>query len=143
MPTAKQNGARAADVMSRDVITVTEDMDLRELTRMFLDQGITGAPVLDRQGNLAGVISQHDLLYYSLGRGDELVYQTDFYDAVRVEGRRLPSGFQIEDANSGCVSDVMTPLVTNRRVTRLPRRSRPASARIRQGITIRLRTWTP
>jgi CBS domain-containing protein len=28
-----------------------------------------------------------------------------------VDGRRLPAGFQVEDANSGRVSDVMTPVV--------------------------------
>ena len=101
----------ATDVMSRDVICVPEDMELRELTRLFLDRGITGAPVLNRQGDLVGVISQHDLLYYSLTRGDELRLDTDFYQTVRVDGRRLPQGFQVEDANSGRVSDVMTPVV--------------------------------
>jgi CBS domain-containing protein len=101
----------ASDVMSRDVICVPEEMELRELTRLFLDRGITGAPVLNRQGDLVGVISQRDLLYYSLTRGDELVLDTDFYEAVRVDGRRLPPGFQVEDANSGRVADVMTPVV--------------------------------
>lgn len=101
----------ARDVMSPDVICVTKDMDLRDLTRLFLDSNITGAPVLDEDGNLTGVISQHDLLYYSMTRDDELVLDSDFYHAVRVEGRRLPTGFQIEDVNSGTVADVMTPVV--------------------------------
>src|SRR6185436_6625883 len=101
----------ASDVMSKEVICVGEDMDLRELTRLFLDRGITGAPVLNRGGDLVGVISQHDLLFYSLTRGDELVMDSDFYQSVRVDGRRLPTGFQVEDANSGRVSDVMTPVV--------------------------------
>jgi CBS domain-containing protein len=108
---ATRKSWQASDVMSRDVICVAEDMELRDLTRMFLDRGITGAPVLNRDGDLVGVISQHDLLYYSLTRGDELVLASDFYDTVRVDGRRLPQGFQIEDANSGRVSDVMTPVV--------------------------------
>jgi CBS domain-containing protein len=108
--TAKKDWT-ASDVMSKDVICVTEDMELRDLTRLFLERGITGAPVLNRGGDLVGVISQHDLLYYSLTRGDELVLDSDFYQSVRVDGRRLPSGFQVEDANSGRVSDVMTPVV--------------------------------
>jgi CBS domain-containing protein len=106
-----KEGWTATDVMSREVICVPEDMELRELTHLFLDRGITGAPVLNGQGDLVGVISQHDLLFYSLTRGDELVMDTDFYQTVRVDGRRLPQGFQIEDANSGRVSDVMTPVV--------------------------------
>jgi CBS domain-containing protein len=102
---------RALDIMIRDVICVQQDMDLRDLARLFLEKGITGAPVVDREGNLAGVISQTDLLYYQLARGDELILESDFYQSVKVEGRHLPSGFQVEDANVQCVADVMTPVV--------------------------------
>jgi CBS domain-containing protein len=66
---------------------------------------------VDERGDLAGVVSQTDLLYYQLTRDDELVLDSDFYASVRVEGRPLPKGFQIEDVNSGTVEDVMTPVV--------------------------------
>lgn len=101
----------ARDIMSKDVICVPRDMDLRDLAKLFLEKGITGAPVVDGDGDLAGVISQTDLLYYQLTRDDELVMTSDFYASVRVEGHPLPKGFQIEDVNSGRVEDVMTPLV--------------------------------
>ncbi len=101
----------ARDIMIRDVICVPQDMDLRDLARLFLEKGITGAPVLDGEGNLAGVISQTDLLYYQLTRGDELTLESDFYQSVKVEGRHLPAGFQVEDANVQRVADVMTPVV--------------------------------
>jgi CBS domain-containing protein len=101
----------ARDIMIRDVVSVPEDMDLRDLARLFLEKGITGAPVVDREGNLAGVISQTDLLYYQMTRGEELTLESDFYHAVRVEGRHLPAGFQVEDANVQRVADVMTPVV--------------------------------
>ena len=104
-------GDRAADVMVRDVICVPGDMDLRDVTKLFIDRGITGAPVLDKAGNLAGVISQRDILYNNLTRDDELKLESDFYQQVRVEGQPLPRGYQIEDTNSGRVSDVMTPVV--------------------------------
>ncbi len=68
---------------------------------MFLDKGITGAPVVDERGNLAGVISQTDLIYYSLTRDDELVSTRMFYQTARVEGQHVPRGFQIEDCNTG------------------------------------------
>jgi len=102
---------KAADVMVRDVISVRSDMDLRDLAKLFLDRGITGAPVVDAKGDLVGVISQRDLLYYSLTRDDELVLDSDFYHRVRMEGRHVPAGFQIEDTNTGRVADVMTPVV--------------------------------
>lgn len=101
----------ARDIMSTDVISVAADMDLRDLARLFLEKGITGAPVLAADGSLAGVISQTDLVYYSLTRGDELVMDSHFYQNARVEGHRLPRGFQVEDFNSGVVADAMTPVV--------------------------------
>jgi len=104
-------GMRAKDIMTSDVICVPQNMDLRDLAKMFLEKGITGAPVLDDDGDLAGVVSQTDLLYYQLTRDDELVLDSDFYASVRVEGRPIPVGFQIEDVNSGQVEDVMTPVV--------------------------------
>ncbi len=116
-PAAKSGGGdsimkqTARDIMIKDVICVPEEMDLRDLARLFLEKGITGAPVVDREGNIQGVISQTDLLYYQLARGDELTLESDFYQSVKVEGRHLPAGFQVEDTNSQRVVDVMTPVV--------------------------------
>ena len=102
---------RARDIMNPNVITVPVTMDLRDLAKMFLERGITGAPVVETDGRLAGVISQTDLVYYNLMRGDELVMDSSFYQSARFEGHRLPQGFQVEDFNSGVVGDVMTPVV--------------------------------
>ncbi len=102
---------RARDIMSAEVIAVPTTMDLRDLAKLFLEKGITGAPVVDEAGHLAGVISQTDLVYYNLTRGDELVLDSHFYHSARVEGRHVPSGFQFEDFNTGQVADVMTPVV--------------------------------
>lgn len=101
----------AREIMNREVICVSKDLDLRDLAKLFLDKGITGAPVLDEKGELVGVVSQTDLLYYQLTRGDELVAQSDYYANVKVEGGHLPRGFQVEDFNTGTVFDVMTPVV--------------------------------
>lgn len=101
----------ARDIMSPNVIQVGEDMDLRDLAKLLLTKNITGAPVVDEHGELSGVVSQTDLVYYNLSRDDELVLPSDFYQRARVEGRHLPSGFQIEDTNTGTVADVMTPVV--------------------------------
>jgi len=101
----------AGEIMNSEVISVSTTMDLRDLAKLFLENGITGAPVIDEAGELVGVISQTDLVYYNLTRGDELVLDSHFYHSARVEGRHVPSGFQYEDFNSGCVADVMTPVV--------------------------------
>ena len=101
----------ARDIMNREVISVPTSMDLRDLAKLFLEQGITGAPVVDSSGELAGVVSQTDLIYYGLTRDDELVLDSLFYQTARMEGQHIPRGFQIEDTNTGVVQDVMTPLV--------------------------------
>lgn len=104
-------GFVAADIMSKNVICVMKDADLRDLAKLFLAKGITGAPVIDHDGDICGVVSQTDLLYYQLTRDDELVMPTDFYQTARVDGRPLAKGFQIEDVNTGTVEEVMTPVV--------------------------------
>ena len=101
----------ARDIMSREVIAVSSSMDLRDLAKLFLEKGITGAPVVDDNGDLAGVVSQTDLVYYNMTRDDELVIDSSFYQTARMEGRHIPRGFQIEDTNTACVGDAMTPVV--------------------------------
>jgi CBS domain-containing protein len=130
----------ARDIMNTDVISVPATMDLRDLGKLFLEKGITGAPVVDEQGHLAGVISQTDLVYYNLTRSDELVFDSHFYQSARVEGRHIPSGFQFEDFNTGCVADVMTPVVhsvteraTVESVARLMTRNRIHRVIVRRG----------
>ncbi len=53
---------KAADVMVRDVITVSPDMAVSELMEIFQNNSITGAPVIDGEGSLVGVISLADIL---------------------------------------------------------------------------------
>lgn len=53
---------RASDVMITNVISVTPDMTVKEVARIFVDNGISGAPVLDPDGHIAGMISEGDLL---------------------------------------------------------------------------------
>jgi CBS domain-containing protein len=52
----------ASDVMVKDVITVTESMPLKDVARMFVEKKITGAPVVDAEGELVGVISETDII---------------------------------------------------------------------------------
>jgi CBS domain-containing protein len=52
----------ASDVMVKDVITVTESMPLKDVARMFVEKKITGAPVVNVEGELVGVISETDII---------------------------------------------------------------------------------
>jgi len=50
--------------MRRQIIAVRENQDVWSLARTLIENGITGAPVLDGAGALVGVISQTDLVRY-------------------------------------------------------------------------------
>ena len=52
----------AADVMTRDVITVTPKTSLRELATIIAQKKINGVPVVDDHGKLLGVVCQSDLV---------------------------------------------------------------------------------
>jgi len=52
-----------SDVMTREVISVRDDTDYRELVHTLATHGISAVPVLDSGGRVAGVVSEADLLH--------------------------------------------------------------------------------
>lgn len=57
----------AADLMNPEVLTVPEDMTVRDLAGFLMDNEITGAPVVDREGRLVGVVSVVDIADVAAG----------------------------------------------------------------------------
>lgn len=54
---------QAQDVMTSPVITVRSDAKIEEVAQLLLDKGISGVPVIDGRGWLAGILSEADLLH--------------------------------------------------------------------------------
>ncbi len=54
--------ATARDYMTRDVITISPDMDIHVAIKMLVDNKISGAPVMDGDSNLTGILSTRDCL---------------------------------------------------------------------------------
>lgn len=52
---------KVGQLMSKPVITVGEDTPLEEAARIMVDNKIGGLPVLDKTGNLVGIITETDL----------------------------------------------------------------------------------
>jgi CBS-domain-containing membrane protein len=52
----------AADVMTRGVITVGPDSSVLEAVQLMLQHRISGLPVVDKKGELLGIVSEGDLL---------------------------------------------------------------------------------
>lgn len=53
---------RAEDIMTREVVTVRPETPVGELARLFSERGISGAPVVDAEGTLLGVVTETDLM---------------------------------------------------------------------------------
>lgn len=58
---AKSHGRRARDVMTRHVVSVTEDTDVRDIAALLESHRVKRVPVV-RQGRLVGIVSRADLL---------------------------------------------------------------------------------
>jgi CBS domain-containing protein len=52
----------AEDVMTRDVISIDPEATVLQAARLMLQHRISGLPVIDKDGNLVGVLSEGDFL---------------------------------------------------------------------------------
>lgn len=95
---------RLADVMVRDVVCVRPDTSIESLRTVLLDRGISGAPVVDEDGGLVGVVSKTDLVRWDLD-DDETASEPP--EQIDVE---LGPGFHAEYIPGGVVAEIMTPL---------------------------------
>lgn len=59
---------RVADIMSAEPVCVEPGAGIYELARLFNEHEISGAPVIDAQGRLLGVVSKTDLMRHTLQR---------------------------------------------------------------------------
>ncbi len=50
------------DIMTPNLITVTQDMDIAGAAKILLDNRINGVPVVDDSGQLVGILCQSDLI---------------------------------------------------------------------------------
>lgn len=57
-----RQGATASDIMSKQVISVTEETDIDEVLHLFLNERIRRVPVLSDGQRLVGIVSRSDLV---------------------------------------------------------------------------------
>ena len=60
----------AADLMSKPIVTIRCDMLLRDAGHLLIKQAISGAPVVDADGNCVGVLSAADFIAPAEPRGE-------------------------------------------------------------------------
>lgn len=95
---------KAADIMTRDVITVSPDDSIADVIALMLEKKISGLPVVDADRNLVGIVTEGDFL-----RRTEL-------DTKRERARWLEfilgpakAAADFVEANARFVRDVLTP----------------------------------
>ena len=59
-----------AEIMTRKVVTVGPDLDIHSLARTLTQARVSGAPVVDDEGHLIGVVSLSDLVAHEGQVGD-------------------------------------------------------------------------
>lgn len=103
-----------SEIMTKDVVCVTDDLSLGELTRVFLDRGISGVPVVDALGRAIGVVSKTDLVRQAYEepataetRDSDLALEVYNEQGAPYE---LGAGFHDVETTRGQVRDVMTPV---------------------------------
>jgi CBS domain-containing protein len=104
---------RATELMTSEVVSITETASIREAMNLLIDRAFSGAPVVNDAGRPVGVISQSDLLIHDRNavrfarRVPEYYSSTDLSAAIGEPS----SGFEVEAVNRAMVRDVMTPVV--------------------------------
>ena len=100
------------DLMNPDIMTVADDMTTNELARYLIEREISGAPVVDSEGHLIGVVSMTDI-----GRNvaepsdDESSRGSSFYGDIAADLTLEDLGQRYVEERVVTVRDVMTPVI--------------------------------
>ena len=108
MRALEKSGLTAGDIMSRDLVTIPLSATVCALAMILHENKISGAPVVDAHGHLAGVVSQSDLVRDEMkGHPRE---RSTFYTRFDDEDlAALREGFIEEDFGESTVADICTP----------------------------------
>jgi DHA2 family lincomycin resistance protein-like MFS transporter len=98
--------------MRKEVYTLNIHSSLKEAWTLFQEHEISGAPVINRQGELVGVLSQHDLARRALSQGDPDLGKPAFYYMLpSVMDSLMPADESKSEMLSARVEEAMNPYV--------------------------------
>lgn len=69
------------DYMAASLVTFKKDQDMMNAIHKLLENGISGAPVIDNTGNICGLLSEKDCLRVALNtgyHGDHTAHVADY-----------------------------------------------------------------
>lgn len=97
-----------SEIMTTDVVTVNADSSIETVVWMLLTRGFGGAPVVDGDGGLVGIVTSSDLLRHQIGE------ETAWGPPVARPDEALtfdPAEMTIRSLSGLTAHDVMTPVV--------------------------------
>ena len=100
------------DLMNPDIMTVADEMTTDELARYLIEREISGAPVVDSQGHLIGVVSMTDIGRNMAEASDvESSRGSGFYRDIAADVMPGDPGEGYVEELAVTVRDVMTPVI--------------------------------
>ena len=125
---------KAADIMTRDVVTARPDEPVKVLAKRLSDHEISAMPVCDAQGRLVGMVSEGDLMrpfgeakmlkrawwLNLLADGYDLA--PEFADYIRLDHRRAQDLMKspVISASDTATVPELADVMIDRKVKRLP-----------------------
>lgn len=107
-------GQRVRDIMTTDLVTLSPDNTIRDATIRLAVENISGAPVVDENYRMVGILSGNDILNlivdYDRKKGNGLIdNMLSFYMDDNVEDPELKK--MVDEISNTKVSDIMTRTV--------------------------------
>ena len=106
---------RVRDLMKTDVVTIARGTSWRRVAEMLLEHRVSGAPVVDADGRVVGVVSEKDVfraIYPSYKEWYEGPQAYTNFLALEEEARRAPEKLVEEFMSTRLVSvDPETPIL--------------------------------
>lgn len=98
--------------MTRNVVSLRVDMPIRDAWHILSHNQISGAPVVDAEGRLVGVLSQSDLARRAFLDKTPSEGLSSYYHALPYAGGGyVPSGDTLSDLGGVFVEEIMNPYV--------------------------------
>ncbi len=104
---------KARDIMTKDVICVSPDMGINELDKIFVKHKINGAPVVDENEKLVGVVSQSNIVNYDLNKGMHASSISDYYRSTGIEPQQMTDDFIATDTSGMIDTEVQDIMEAN------------------------------
>ncbi|MFO1038729.1 MAG: CBS domain-containing protein [Geminicoccaceae bacterium] len=97
---------KAADIMTRGVVTVEADTPLQEVARRLARSKVTAVPVVDQHRHVIGMVSEGDLLFAGVMVMDE---RASWWLEMMAEGEHLAPEYLSHVRSAGRkAADIMT-----------------------------------